>query len=534
MSSDILYLNQNQYRAVKSITHYIEVINSNPKNDTYDIIESNKLNNNITSVIDDYDSDSLPFGILPNEIPLTYNLLLLGPGGSGKTTVIINTFNTNLYNIAFCAFTNKATQVLKNISKKFGMKFVADFLTIHKLLALEIKYLEKETEISFNFSKEKVDHLKNYDIIIFDECSTISKELFSYIRQAWEYIYFKYGHIIKFIFLGDYWQLPPVGEDTSIVFENAVNEKWKVIKLVQVMRSGNDMIQSINTRLLLWVDAFKRQLKKPLEYFIQKYPHNLVMPKDHPSIYISNLDEFLNIYLQTWKRDPDTVILTYSKSNCNKTNFAIQDLIDLKAERESPEERSSLKFYIGDRCCIDKPIEICIIKRKTSHNVEYATLDEHTNDSLYNGEIFDIIYAEDIKIRTTLNKLPYIQPYFDGQILTISRINDKSVKYEILHIPEPLINKARKTIRSKSKKMVYMTLISSYIKQYPKLDYGYCITIYKSQGSEWNNVLINLNSIKWCIIGPGHIANIKKKRTLFRTTYTALSRASLNMWLFWV
>ena len=43
------------------------------------------------------------------------NFLLLGPAGSGKTTVIINAFDKSEYKIAFCAFTNKATQVLCKI-----------------------------------------------------------------------------------------------------------------------------------------------------------------------------------------------------------------------------------------------------------------------------------------------------------------------------------------------------------------------------------------------------------------------------------
>jgi AAA+ ATPase superfamily predicted ATPase len=111
------------------------------------------------------------------------NMLLLGPAGSGKTTVIVNAFNGKSMKVAFCAFTNKATQVLCKIADKFSIDFNPDFMTIHKLLALEIKYLDKETEIAFTFDKSKIEYLKDYNVIIFDECSTISKELYKYIYE---------------------------------------------------------------------------------------------------------------------------------------------------------------------------------------------------------------------------------------------------------------------------------------------------------------------------------------------------------------
>jgi hypothetical protein len=546
-----LQLNVKQHRAVNSIINYVSSIKTSTVNSK---ISTNQLNNK-ESPTDDLVIDDLVVGgcgkkldakpvdlSYPYEITEKHNFLLLGPGGSGKTTVITNAFNSNKYRIAFCAFTNKATQVLKKISQKFGIQFTADFMTIHKLLALEIRYLDHETTVAFDFSDKKIDHLKNYSIIIFDECSTISKELFGYIQQAWSYIYFKYGTSIKFIFLGDYWQLPPVGEDLSVIFKNASKEKWNVSKLDKVMRSGNNKMYDINTRLLLWVDAFKKNIKIPIDGFIRKYPYNLVMRTTYPLMYISHLDEFLDKYLSVWKGDKnnnivgdnDTVILTYSRSNCQKTNFAIQDLLDMAADREMPEERKLCKFYTGDRCCLDRPIEVYTIEKNLLGNDSYVSLNKSTGESLYNGEIFDITATEDVKITTPLNKLKYIETYFDGQIITICRINDPNLKnYKILHIPEHTINKARKLIKSKTRRIFYLTLLSAYIKIYPKLEYGYCITVYKSQGSEWRNVLVNLNSIKWCIIGPSDNSELKKKKKLFRTTYTALSRASHNMWLFW-
>jgi hypothetical protein len=296
-------------------------------------------------------------------------MLLLGPAGSGKTTVIVNAFNGRPLRVAFCAFTNKATQVLCKIADKFSIDFNPDFMTIHKLLALEIRYLDKETEIAFTFDKTKINHLKEYNIIIFDECSTISQELYKYIQEAAEYIKFTHNVELKFIFLGDYWQLPPIGEEKSVVFYNAAEEGWPIAKLSKVMRSANETMLNINNNMLALIPKFKTG---EVKNFVQKYPYNLV-PKDLGN-YLS-LDELLDKYIETWYNESsDCVILTYSKSNCQKTNQAIQDRIDINSNRDVPDKRNTLKFYIGDRCCIDRPIDVfSIVKKK-----DYYTLNELT------------------------------------------------------------------------------------------------------------------------------------------------------------
>jgi hypothetical protein len=164
---------------------------------------------------------------------------------------------------------------------------------------------------------------------------------------------------------------------------------------------------------------------------------------------------------------------------------------------------------------------------------EAFVLDEPLSVTLYNGEIFDIVDVEEVLISTPLNKLSYVTDYFTGQKLTIARINNPLDRYEILHIPEEQINEARGLIKARERRMFYLQLMSDFIKKYPKLDYGYCMTIYKSQGSEFHSVFVNLNSIKWSIVGSNNSADVRKKAGLFRSTYTALSRASTKLYCFW-
>lgn len=460
-------------------------------------------------------------------------MLLLGCAGSGKTTVITNAFNQSLLKVAFCAFTNKATQVLRNTTEKFAISFNADFSTIHKLLALEPNFLDNERELSFAFDRTKLDHLRNYDVIIFDECSTISSELYNYIMQSNEYMIFAHKHNLKFIFLGDYWQLPPVGEDISIVFTNSTAESWPIAKLTKIMRSKNDKIYALNMQLIHYIDIFRKaslaQNHEPIDRFIYDYPYNLITDRSH---YLPSTVDLYEVYLDSM-RLTSSVVLTYSNSNCVKTNHAIQDRIDVLSMREVPASRLMTKFYAGDRCCIDKPMEVYNIQYiyNDETNSTYATVSTSTGCNLYNGEIFTIVAVEELPIKTMLNYSKYgTMLFFPGQILTIARMLD-STTYKIIHIDNSYITTARKLIRAKLYRTEYINLLSTFAKIYPLLTYGYCITLYKSQGSEYNTVLVNLPSIKYCLTKDKQ--TIKEKKALLRATYTAVSRATTAVYVFW-
>jgi hypothetical protein len=236
--------------------------------------------------------------------------------------------------------------------------------------------------------------------------------------------------------------------------------------------------------------------------------------------------------METKKQDGDTIIITYSRDNCNKTNESIQDRIDAEAGREIPERRSDIQFYAGDRCCIERPIEVCEVHRMVKKSVDYAYLGQPTSDTLYNGEIFDIVFVEPVRIITPLNKFKYMDKYFDGQILTIKRPTDEK-RYEILNIPKSAMEDAKKKVRENERRMFYLSIFTAFMKHYPTLTYGYCITIYKSQGSEWKNVFVNMNSIRWSIVGSKNNVDIEKKKALFKATYTALTRATHNIYMFW-
>lgn len=119
-----------------------------------------------------------------------YNLIVLsGKAGTGKTSVaraMLNVYK-NKYSIACCALSAKAAQ---RITEATGF----EASTIHRLLGCQ--GIGK-----FGFNEEKP---LNYDVILVDEASMISSDIFFHLLRA---IKTK----SKLIICGDNRQLPPIG-----------------------------------------------------------------------------------------------------------------------------------------------------------------------------------------------------------------------------------------------------------------------------------------------------------------------------------
>lgn len=571
------------------------------------------------------------------------HFLLLGCAGTGKTTVIVNIFNSineeYNYRILFCAFTNKATSVIKNIPEKYKINYTMEIMTIHKMLALTPSYLTGNLEYIFEISK--IDYLKTTDIIVFDECSTISAELYNYVIESIDYIKAKHGKSIKCIWLGDFWQLPPINEVVSVVFKIASKEEWFVSKLNKIMRSNNESIYKINRKCIDYIEKVKSSLvvKKSNEPLIDeifdKYPYNMISKKF--PIYFKKMDSFYEHYMENYKKNNDIIILTYTRANCVKINNDIQSLIDSHFKREKQElfadckvfDQISPTFYEGDRCCFDRMLDLTEIKIKKEVEIregnhvdidefsmeyydnfvfnmldlnpdnkivtemlkdtktcEYAfynlklkykvwvlydekTRDEFVDiyfkissseikinyqintyhvasnkviDKLYNGEVFLVLNAQSIKIKTPINR-HLTNSYFDGQLLTLKKIKDDLI-YKVLYIPESYINRAKSRMKHKLSKIAYNLCMEEFYKYHPIVYYGYCMTIYKSQGSEWDNVFVNLNSIISCFaqsrkdyVESNKNCNeledkVNRAKLLIKSTYTAISRAKENLYLF--
>lgn len=115
-----------------------------------------------------------------------------GRAGCGKTTVVQHLVEL-LPEFAVCAYTGKATNVLRN-------KGVKRATTIHKLIYRPI--VDEEKKVHFGLA-EGID----YEGIIVDEASMVSKSIYEDLKS--------FGK--PMVFVGDHGQLEPIGDDFNLM-----------------------------------------------------------------------------------------------------------------------------------------------------------------------------------------------------------------------------------------------------------------------------------------------------------------------------
>ena len=163
--------------------------------------------------------------------------MLKGSAGTGKTFCIKELTDRNPGKFAYTAPTNKATKVLRESVTTQSYRPLCR--TIYSLLCLT---LSNDGEIKkLRVPKDPVD-LSIYNLIIVDEASMISKDLFAQIELA----AVKYS--VRFLFMGDPAQLPPINENSSRVWEIGASAT-----LTKVMRHDNAILE-LATRLRDEVD----------------------------------------------------------------------------------------------------------------------------------------------------------------------------------------------------------------------------------------------------------------------------------------
>jgi exodeoxyribonuclease-5 len=154
--------------------------------------------------------------------------LLSGYAGTGKTFCIQHLVPKVRGRMIFTAPTNKATKVIRDTLKTSD--YTPECRTIYSLLGLRLEANGEVKELAV--PEDPVD-LTQYRAVIVDEASMINMTLMKFIAQT------AAEQHVKFIFMGDPAQLPPVKELRSPVWTAAD----AVAELTQVMRHDNQILK---------------------------------------------------------------------------------------------------------------------------------------------------------------------------------------------------------------------------------------------------------------------------------------------------
>lgn len=173
-------------------------------------------------------------------------ITLGGYAGTGKTTVIaalrkILAENRPEMKLAFCAYTGKATQVLKkhlNSHKSVGRSDTVS--TLHGL----IYYSNSKKDQPLSWKKR--ENL-NYDLVIVDEASMLSEDLWNDLLS--------FGKPV--IAVGDHGQLPPINSSFNLMAEPE-------IRLEQIFR------QSVDSPIISLATSARTTGEIPINYYSDK------------------------------------------------------------------------------------------------------------------------------------------------------------------------------------------------------------------------------------------------------------------------
>lgn len=408
------------------------------------------------------------------------SMTLSGYAGTGKTSLmemIAQKGRKQHRPVVFCASTNKAAAVLNERVSKAGFKAA----TLNKVFGISV---EVDSNSNTYNARNLVNVLKDADItpgttVIIDEASMINEENYDILNNIAK------QNSLKIIYVGDSAQLAPVNENKiSKVFRNG---EGKVITLTQVERTDDNAILKEATELrngnhLSGISSFNN--------------------KGEGVAYISpnHQDEINNVvahYVKGLKHNPNYFrILAYTNKAVSAYNNQVRELLGYTSPTPNVGEpmtgytnwgynwkTKSYRFINSESykvSKVDKPHKITTsLNDGTAVTMEAIPLT--LEDPVGNVDTFDFI---DIK----------------------SNPSNLQAAIQLANEKKMLWAKAKHAVGRDAKAKIYQRInfIDNFLfvndniedsnhnlLQAKTIDFGYAMTVHKSQGSTFTNVLMD-------------------------------------------
>ena len=415
--------------------------------------------------------------------------------------------------IVICGYTNKA---VNNIRKKLPNHLQAHCITIHKLLEYQPTYYEiindeglTQTTMRFEPSRNAANPLPHISTIIFEESSMIGTDLYGEVIAA-----LPHPSRTQIIFLGDLNQIPPVFGPSILGFKLA---ELQTIELQTVYRQAlQSPIISLATALrtnnptgsdegsAAW-ESLTGNLTQTIKEDNGEHGNVTLHPwkkRVSNQAALAVMKTFLPKIINNGEYNPeeDMILCPFNKSfGTIELNKIIADHL-AKARNATVFEviaRYQRSYWaVGDRVLVDRHEAIITKIEKTIGYggklpvTESKTLDRWGHDP-ENMETQTSMTAEQI-----LNELDRLGGAGDDEEAKNLASHNITV-----YIPDLDVNKNLCTAGE----------INSML-------FGYCLTVHKSQGSEWQNVFLFLHD--------SHAAMISRE-----LIYTAITRAKHKLYI---
>ena len=408
------------------------------------------------------------------------SMTLSGYAGTGKTSLmemIAQKGKKQHRPVVFCASTNKAAAVLNERVSKAGFKAA----TLNKVFGISV---EVDSNSNTYNARNLVNVLKDADItpgttVIIDEASMINEENYDILNNIAK------QNSLKIIYVGDSAQLAPVNENKiSKVFRNG---EGKVITLTQVERTDDNAILKEATELrngnhLSGISSFNN--------------------KGEGVAYISpnHQDEINNVvahYVKGLKHNPNYFrILAYTNKAVSAYNNQVRELLG----------------YISPTPNVGEPMTGYTNWGYNWKTKSYRFINSESYKVSKVGKAHKIATSLNDGTAVTMEAIPLTLEDPVGNVDTFDFIDIKSnpsnlqAAIQLANEKKMLWAKAKHAVGRDAKAKIYQRInfIDNFLfvndniedsnhnlLQAKTIDFGYAMTVHKSQGSTFTNVLMD-------------------------------------------
>lgn len=423
------------------------------------------------------------------------SMTLSGYAGTGKTSLmemIAKKGQKQNRPVMFCATTNKAAAVLNDRVSKAGFKAS----TLNKVFGINV---EVDSSKAYN-ARNLVNVLKDVDImpgttIIIDEASMINEENYKILNDIAK------EHRLKIIYVGDEAQLAPVNEDKiSKVFRNG---EGKVIRLTQVERTDDNAILKEATAI-----RNGEPLSKVSSFNSKGEGVAYIAPQHQDAI-----NEVIDKYVKGLKQNPNYFrILAYTNKAVTAYNNQVRELLGY--DSPIPHVGEPMTGYAN--WGYEWRTKSYRFINSESYKVTQVGKPTTVQTRLDNGTPV-VMQAVPITLEDSLGNVDT----FNFMDIKNNAQNRQSAMI-LANEKKRLWNEARRAYGREAKAAVYAKInaIDSFLfvndniednshnlLQAKTIDFGYALTIHKSQGSTFTHVLMDDVDVSRASMSGNNAAN---------------------------
>lgn len=404
---------------------------------------------------------------------------IIGAAGTGKTTKLKEICETLLstdINFQVVAYTHKAKQVLSS-----KLPSGTPISTLHSFLKKRPGINERATSIKSIMTSNQFGDPTPLDLLIIDEYSFVGEKDDISLCELQDPM--NVTNPLHILYVGDSNQLPPIGAPS-----NLVPKKPYLLKLTKVHRTDNDLLTTLG-KLVSYIED-----DEPIKYLPET--ENFKRKQDIKSLYMNDINK-------------DKILLAFTNRKVQELNFDIQGSITPSIDDTI--FISSLRATARFISKLNKPTAIYTPCGYIDTGTKYNPL----------GFLTSLSYVEffDIEIIATFN-----EDLFIGQRLNVATIfgtyNNKVIRDKL---GKALVDANKSNLikpGSVDAKKIYREYKT--VNDYVCIsDFNHCMTIHKSQGSEYDNVYLDAEDLKACI----------DMQTRLKLLYVGISRAKLKVFV---